>query len=150
MRMDETYSILLAGLKAAEENLASTHFSRSGHRIATAGSVFDALEKLQAQRMDLIYFQASADTETVREIGEIRRCFPALPIVLACSGLSEGLVLEAWRAGATDIIFFPLVPQSLDASLQRGTSQIAMREPETTLPVSARFFSSTRWGRNAG
>lgn len=145
--MDETYSILLAGLKATEESLALQHFSQSGHRMATAENVFDALDKLQGQRIDLVYFQASADSETVGEVEKIRRRFPALPIVLACSRLTEGLMLDAWRAGATDIIFFPLAPHALDASLQRSARQIAARESEPALPMPARFFFLDETGK---
>jgi serine phosphatase RsbU (regulator of sigma subunit)/pSer/pThr/pTyr-binding forkhead associated (FHA) protein/CheY-like chemotaxis protein len=141
LNMDETYSILLAVFKAAEESFASLHFSQSGHRIVTADSIFDAVEKLQAQKIDLIYFQASADNTTVHEIEEIHGRFPALPIVLACARSAEGLVLDAWHAGATDILFFPLVPRSLEASLQRSARRLAVREPEQqALPMQARFF----------
>jgi phosphoserine phosphatase RsbU/P len=137
--MDATYSILLAGLKTAEENLASLHFSRSGHRIVTASGIYDALDKLQTHRADLVYFQASADTSTVNEIEEIHGRFPSLPIVLACARPVEGLVLDAWHAGATDIIFLPLTPKSLDASLQRSTRHLAVREQGQALPLPARF-----------
>ena len=145
--MDETYSILLAGLKAAEESLASLHFAESGHRIVTAKSIFDAVETLQSQRIDLIYFQPSADNKTVHEIGEIRERFPSLPIVLACARSAEGLVLEAWHAGATDILFLPPAPQSLDASLRRSARQLAARPPDPASPVQARFFFLDETGK---
>ena len=145
--MDETFSILLAGLKTSEENLASLHFSQLGHRIATAIGVHDALEKLQAQRADLLYLQASVDTRIVNEIEEIRGHFPSLPIVLACGSTEEGLVLDAWHAGATDIIFFPLTPKSLNTSLQRSARQLALRVPARTLSRPARFFFLDELGK---
>ncbi len=137
--MDETYSILLAGLHSAEETLASLHFAQSGHRIAAAQTVNDVLDTLQAQGADLVFFQASADTEAIHEIEEIRRRFPVLPIVLACASPVEGFVLDAWRAGATDIIFLPLSTQSLDASLQRAAQKLAGSPAGISLPMPARF-----------
>lgn len=138
--MDRTYSILLTGLKSAEADLAALHFSQSGHRILKAKSVYEALDALQDEMADLLYLHSSANTEALHEIEEIHRRFPLLPIVLACVNPTEGLVLDAWHAGATDIIYSPLTPKALDASLQRSARQIAIHSPEKTLQAPARFF----------
>jgi sigma-B regulation protein RsbU (phosphoserine phosphatase) len=138
--MADTYTILLAGLGPAEERFVSTHFSGSGHGLVTAADLVDAGEKLRNQRIDIFYFQATTDERAVNEIEEITRDFSSLPVVLICTRPSEGLVLDAWHAGATDIVFLPLTPQSLDASLQRCSSLLASREFEQAAHLQARFF----------
>jgi phosphoserine phosphatase RsbU/P len=149
LKVDQTYSIVLAGLKADEENLASMHFSRSGHEIVTAKGMYDALDKLQARKADLIYLQPSADIETVNEIAELHGRHPELPIVLACARTDEGRVLDAWHAGATDIIYLPLTPSSLDASLRRSARPPAAQAPGQALPTQARFFFLDESGKES-
>ena len=144
--MAETYSILFTGLSASEEIFASTHFSRSGHEVITAGNFAEARERLISQKMDLVYLQASADGEAVDRLEEIAGLYPSLPIVLVCARAAEAIILDAWHAGAADILFPPLTTQSLDASLQRGTRKLS-RELGRIAPVGARFFYLNEAGR---
>ena len=83
--MAETYSILFAGLNASEESFASTHFSRSGHGVITAGDLVKARESLRTQRIDLVYLQAAADDGAVNRLEEIAGLYPSLPVVLVCA-----------------------------------------------------------------
>jgi sigma-B regulation protein RsbU (phosphoserine phosphatase) len=146
--MADNYSILLAGLKSSEESLISSHFSRMGHQITTAKNSADAKRKLKSHSIDLLYFQASADEAAVNELKEITAEFISLPVVLVCTKPVEGFVLDAWHAGATDILFIPLTPQSLDASLQRGTRNLVSRQLEGAKPVQARFSYIDDTGEN--
>jgi|WetSurMetagenome_2_1015567.scaffolds.fasta_scaffold120837_1 hypothetical protein len=87
----------------------------------------------------MIYLQASADKRAVRQLEEIVGLYPSLPVLLFCNPVAEGLVLGAWHAGATDVLFSPLPPQSLDASLQRGTRKLSYK-PDRITPVAARLY----------
>jgi len=138
--MAGTYSILLAGLKGAEQSLASNHFAQSGHRVFAAKDVNEAREKLKDQNIDLVYIQASAEARAVDELKEAARHFDPLPIMLVCARPSEGLVLDAWHAGASDVLFLPLTPHSLDVSLQRFGKQNLLQELDQTAATHARFF----------
>jgi phosphoserine phosphatase RsbU/P len=138
--MAETYSILLAGLKTAEENLASAHFSRLGHHVLTAKDTADAREKLKLYRIDVIYFQPAAGDNAVDELKDIVGYSGSLPIMLVCARQSERLVLDAWHAGAADVLCAPLTPQSLDASLEHGAKNIYSREMESSTPVRGRLL----------
>jgi serine phosphatase RsbU (regulator of sigma subunit) len=64
----------------------------------------------------------------------------ALPVVLVCSGPPDGLVLDAWHAGAADILLLPLTAQSLDSSLRRAAKQLPPHKIELAGRVQARFF----------
>jgi phosphoserine phosphatase RsbU/P len=139
--MDESFSILLLGLKVPEVTFASTHFSRSGYRIITGNTMLEAKEILRTQKIDLIYFQASSDCTAVSEFEEIPPEISSFPIVLLCEKPTDTLVLNAWHAGVADVVFLPLTSPSLDVSLQRGIKQAASRRGEqASVPVQARFF----------
>jgi len=137
--MIENCSILFAGLSASDTTLASGHLSRSGHQVVAAADAAEAREKLKAQKIDLLYLQVPPDDTAVQKLDEITSVFPSLPVVLVCARASEGLILEAWRSGAADILFSPLTPQSLDGSLQRGMRGAGPGKQDVA-PVAARFF----------
>jgi phosphoserine phosphatase RsbU/P len=137
--MDETYSVMLAGLNAPEENFASAHFSKSGCGVITARNLAEARERLKAQRIDLVYLHASADGGTVSKLEEFAGLNPSLPVVLVCAQEATGFILDAWRAGAADVLFLPLTTHSLDASLRRSTRKLLPRDIEGITSASARF-----------
>jgi sigma-B regulation protein RsbU (phosphoserine phosphatase) len=145
--MGEIYSILLTGLKAPEESFVLDHFARSGHRVVTARDVVEAGEKLRVQTVGVVYLQASADDSAVDELKEATRQFAPLPVVLVCANPGEGVVLDAWHAGASDVLFFPLTSQSLDTSLQRAARQFPLGGLPRATPVHARFFYLDETGK---
>ena len=138
--MGESYTILLTGLKAPEESLVVTHFTQSGHAVVAARDIVEAKEKLKTHTMGLVYFQASSDAKAVDELKEAAKHFASLPVVLICAQPREGLVHDGWDAGASDVLFPPLTPQSLDISLRRAVGRSPMRGIEAAPPVPARFF----------
>jgi serine phosphatase RsbU (regulator of sigma subunit)/FixJ family two-component response regulator len=134
------YSILLAGLKKEDEIFASNHFAISGHRIVTAKDVVEAGEMLKTQWIDCIYLQASSDDQAIDELQKLLGSFAALPIVLLCTQPAASFVVEAWHAGAADIVVLPPTAQSLDSSLQLNAKRLISRELEQeALPMRARF-----------
>jgi len=147
LSMSEIYSILLTGLRAPEESLASSHFAQSGHRVVAARDVVEGGEKLKSQAVDLVYLQASADDRAVEELKEAVRHFAPSPIVLVCAEPKKDLLPDAWSAGASDVLFLPLTPHSLDISLQRATTKVALRGPETATSVPARLFYLDETGK---
>jgi sigma-B regulation protein RsbU (phosphoserine phosphatase) len=146
--MAETYSVLLVGLNAEEETLASSHFSKSGHWISTAKNIAEAQKDLSDREVQAVYLKASADDRAINELKRIVESFPALPVVLLCNRSAGDLILSAWRAGAADIIFVPLTSQSLDASLHRAVGKLASRDLERTAPMQARFFYLDETGKD--
>ena len=144
--MIETCSILFAGLSASDMTLASGHLSRSGHQVVVVANAAEAQEKLNAQKVDLLYLQVPSDGTAVKKLDEIVSVFPSLPVVLVCARASEGLILEAWRSGAADLLFSPLTPQSLEGSLERGMRRVPSGKQDV-VPVTARFFYLDETGK---
>jgi serine phosphatase RsbU (regulator of sigma subunit)/DNA-binding response OmpR family regulator len=138
--MGESYSVLLTGLRAPEESLVITHFTQSGHAVVTAKDIVEAKEKLKTHTMGVVYLQASSDAKAVDELKEATKHFASLPVVLICAQPSEDLVHDGWHAGASDVLFLPLTPLSLDISLRRAVGRSPMRGAEAAPPVPARFF----------
>ncbi|MBN1569068.1 MAG: SpoIIE family protein phosphatase [Acidobacteria bacterium] len=138
--MAQTYSILLAGLEPSEEALVSTHFGGLGHKIIRAVDLPDACAKLASQAADVLYFRATPDDKTVREIEDMTARFASIPVVLICESPADGFVLKAWHAGAADILFPPLAAGVLNTSLQHCSSRISTRKQEPLSHTQARLF----------
>jgi serine phosphatase RsbU (regulator of sigma subunit)/DNA-binding response OmpR family regulator len=138
--MGESCSVLLAGLKASEENFVISHFTQSGHIVVTAKDIVEAKEKLKTHTMELVYLQASSDAKAVDEVKEAAKHLASLPIILLCTHDREGLVHDSWQAGASDVLFLPLTPHSLDISLRRAVGRSPVRSIESATPVPARLF----------
>jgi sigma-B regulation protein RsbU (phosphoserine phosphatase) len=138
--MPAPYSILLIGLKDSDNNFVSTYFSQSGHKAVAVKDCTEAQEKSKAQKFDLAYLQASLDGRAVNEFEEAVKHCTSLPVVLICAKPAENLILNAWHAGAADILFLPLTPQSLDASLQWVVKRHIPHKIERSTPLPARFY----------
>ncbi|HYK88992.1 MAG TPA: SpoIIE family protein phosphatase [Acidobacteriota bacterium] len=135
--MAERYSILLAGLKASEEPLAVGHFTEAGHRVATVERFTDATTR--ASQPDLVYLQPTSEAGAVEQLKQYISAFPGAAVVFVCTQTSGPVMLDAWNAGAADIIALPLTNQSLERSLARVAKLIPTREATTTGQAQARF-----------
>jgi serine phosphatase RsbU (regulator of sigma subunit)/DNA-binding response OmpR family regulator len=138
--MEKACSLLLVGLDPAELSLCSDHFSRSGHGVAAALNVDEAVEKLNLGGIDLVYLRSRDGGGAAAMIARLEGSAPSLPVVLVCDGADEGSILDIWRAGAADILSLPLTPEALDASLCRCARRLSPRAgPPFSLP-KGRFF----------
>jgi sigma-B regulation protein RsbU (phosphoserine phosphatase) len=138
--MADNYSVLLVRLRADEKELVSSHLSGLGHRISISEDSVDAGKILNDQEIHLVYLQSSTDDRAVEELEELTKNFPSLPIILICARRDGDLILNAWHAGAADILFTPLTSQNLNASLMQAVKKMASRDLEHATPMQARFF----------
>jgi serine phosphatase RsbU (regulator of sigma subunit)/DNA-binding response OmpR family regulator len=140
-----THHILLMGMK--EPALALSHFSQAGHRVTTGPGLSQKIESLDDPELDLVYLQPLDDAWAIEELRQTRRRRPDVGVVLVCSQSSTHLTLDAWRAGAADIIFPPLTPSSLDESLRRATTRRLADQEPTGEESQARFRYLDESGR---
>ncbi len=143
--MADGYSILLVGLKAPAEPFAVSHFTSAGHRVAVAASLAEARE--DSLQPDLIYFQPTSDTRAVEELKQLVSARPGTIVALVCTQASGPVMLDAWHAGAADILVLPLTAQSLNKSLERVKKHIPARETTQAPDVQARFRYLDETGR---
>lgn len=146
--MADNYSILLIGLKADEETFVSSHLSGLGHSISTAEDNVAAGKIMNDQKIHLVYLRSTSDDQAVNELEELTRSFLSLPIILICDRQDGDLILDAWRAGATDILFTPPTSQSLDSSLQQAVKKMTAHDLEHSTGMQARFFYLDETGKD--
>jgi sigma-B regulation protein RsbU (phosphoserine phosphatase) len=117
--MPNKRNILLLGVK--EQALALSHFNTIGcQAVAASGSSCGSPNQ---PGPDVVYLQPLDDARAIEELRQVLARHPEVPVVLVCAESSVHLTLEAWRAGASDILFGPLTPDALNGSLQRALSR---------------------------
>lgn len=146
--MAANYTILFSGLGSSEQKYALKHFANSGHTLVTAADIHETQEKLSAARIDLAYLRSDKGRNATAALESLGGLYPALPLVLVCDRMSGSLILDAWHAGAADIVLLPLTAQSLDASLQRACRKIPPHAPEPEPSAAARFFYIDESGKD--
>jgi serine phosphatase RsbU (regulator of sigma subunit)/DNA-binding response OmpR family regulator len=138
--MEKPCSLLLVGLDPAELSLCSDHFSRSGHGVAAALNVDEAVEKLNPGGVDLVYLRSRDGRSGAAMITRLAGPAPFPPVVLVCDRADGGSILDIWRAGAADILFPPLTPEALDARLRRCARRLSPRAGTPLSLPKGRFF----------
>jgi serine phosphatase RsbU (regulator of sigma subunit) len=124
-----TPSILLIGLRSEDRAVAERYFGSAGHAAVSSDSHGDTAVAT-ALSPDVVYFQPPDSERAIEQLKELRLA-RAAPVVLVCRAPSAATILEAWRAGAADVIEPPLTPDSLGSSLQRAlASAPAASKPE--------------------
>jgi serine phosphatase RsbU (regulator of sigma subunit) len=122
-----------------EQALAFGHFNRAGHRVTAVPDFGKSHESIKDPDLELVYLQASEDARAIEELQQTKSHGPNLAVVLVCAQPSVPLTVEAWRAGASDILFQPLTPEVLDASLMRATRHIRGTRAAKDEDAEARF-----------
>ena len=94
---------------------------------------------MEGRSHDLVYLQTATDNEAeaMAEFGQIFAL--GLPIVLICPKATDTLTLDAWHAGAADVVILPLTPRALEASLQRAVQRLPGGKPKQEGEIQARF-----------
>jgi phosphoserine phosphatase RsbU/P len=151
--MSNGHHILLLGM--TDPAPALNHFSRAGHQAATSPGLNHGISVLDDPKLDVVYLQPTDDARAIDELRQTRSHRPDIGIVLVCPRPSMDLTLEAWRAGATDVLFTPLTPESLDASLQRAAAGRQGSRPAADENTQARIRyadddGKERWAPIAG
>lgn len=114
--MAGTYRILLAGMRAADEALAHAHLTAAGHTVSSVAESGRLAERIRALAPDLVYAHVGAGAHAPGEL--VGSCGHARVVLLAEKPSAE-LALQAWRAGAADLLPLPLTARSLEESLER-------------------------------
>jgi DNA-binding response OmpR family regulator len=135
----DNLAILHAGLSESEGNSIFLYFSSLGHRVIAAKRISDAKEHLNSENIDLLFLQISEDLRTMEELENIMKQLAFSPAILLCNRRSEEFILNAWHAGAFDILFLPLTTESLDDCLRRYALRFGPRNTQIIAQPSARL-----------
>jgi phosphoserine phosphatase RsbU/P len=135
--MPTNHRILLLGM--TEQALALSHFNQEGHHASAAPELNLGIESLGDPELDVVFFQPKDDTRAVEELQQMRNHRSDVPVVLVCKQPSVNLTLEAWRTGASDIMFAPVTPDGLNESLRRALIRSHGRPAQQNEEGQARF-----------
>ena len=116
--MSHNYCVLLLGI--ADPVVPRNHFGKAGILVREAVSLTRDFSSLKNPELDVIFLQPSEEARATEELRQILECRPDLPVILISGKPSVHLAREAWHAGAADILFLPLTPESLDESLRHA------------------------------
>ncbi|XPV75899.1 MAG: response regulator [Desulfovibrio sp.] len=103
----------------------SKRLTRRGLRVVTASSGFEALQTLKSTEIDIILLDIKmADMDGVKTLGEIKRLYPHIEVVMLTAHANTDTVISSIAMGAFDYLMKPvsvddLVQKIGDAYLQR-------------------------------
>ena len=123
--MSATHSILLIGLDSEGEAFARRHFTELGHAAGVAGNLADAEKVLPDPQIDLVFLQAKLNGSAADEVRRITTLRPEIPVVLISADSTVSNTIDAFHAGAIDVLVLPLTAQALDNALQRAFKKLA-------------------------
>jgi sigma-B regulation protein RsbU (phosphoserine phosphatase) len=137
--MVENYHIILVGMKPPAEAFAAKHLSGAGYQVSTAATLSEVRFSMKGPRIDLIYLQPTSETSAIDELKTAMGIQSNLQVALVCVQASASLTLEAWHAGAADVLSLPLTAEILDASLGRALKKTVPQPTSSADASEARF-----------
>jgi phosphoserine phosphatase RsbU/P len=108
------------------------------HNVSASARVCDALVSFKDLQPDILFLQPVSDECGLEELLQAKKSFPKAAIILVCSGKISSIPVEAWHAGAADVILLPLSEESLRSSFDRAATGIPQQD-DTQGRTSARF-----------
>lgn len=128
--MPAAAKILAVDDEPALTDLISYHLGRNGHDVATAASGWEAIERIQHQRPDIILLDLMLPDLDGFGVCEILRRDPAtatIPIIIISAWASVDSRHLGLELGALDYITKPFSPHELVQRVNRFLSQRADR-----------------------
>ena len=132
MANDAQRAVILIGEDAEQTRSVSGLIAREDWRLLTADTPDAALAMLDAPMdaplLAVLVDQAVAGERTCDLVRTIREKQPLLPILVLTASASPLLAVEAMRAGATDYLIKPIVPERLLRALVSATRERPPRD----------------------
>lgn len=126
----EQLTLLVVDDDVLHARLLRANLERPGRlQVEVAGSGEEALARIAAGPVDAILTDlAMPGMDGLELVRRIRATDPALPIVLMTAHASISAAVEGIRAGATDFLPKPIIPETLIAFVERAVLERPMRE----------------------
>jgi two-component system response regulator HydG len=122
--MDDKMDIMIVDDEMIVRESFYHWFAKSGHRVATAASGFEALEKLDKTAFDLLFVDIKMPGMDGLELLEkIKTDYPdTMVIIITAYGSIESAV-KAMKIGASDYLLKPFKPEHLSLALEKIVNQ---------------------------
>ena len=124
--------------------------SPKGYAVISAASGAEALERLEAEKYDMVYTDIKMPGMDGIEVAKrIKASRPWLPVVIVTGYGTEANEAEARAAGVAEFLHKPLSPETIEGSAHFAYSAVALPAPAAA-PAEARPPSVGRIVKNVG
>jgi len=122
--MDEKMSIMVVDDEKIVRESLFYWFKKAGHKVDTALSGFEALEKLEAETYDLMFVDIKMPgMDGIELLSKVKTDFPdTLVIIITAYGSIESAI-TAMKTGASDYLLKPFKPDHLSLVMQKIVQQ---------------------------
>jgi len=122
--MDEQMSIMVVDDEKIVRESLFHWFKKAGHKVDTALSGFEALEKLEADTYDLMFVDIKMPgMDGIELLSKVKANFPdTLVIIITAYGSIESAI-TAMKTGASDYLLKPFKPDHLSLVMQKIAQQ---------------------------
>jgi pilus assembly protein CpaE len=117
-------NILLVG--STDRQLEDILRASGMHRAPVAGSELAALAQPGARQPDVLVLDLRGQHQLPSALGVLKRQHPATGVLIVADQLDPTLLLEAMRAGVTEVVAAPLVANDIEAAVGRLAAQRSM------------------------
>src|SRR5262245_40387850 len=104
-----------------------------------AGADLTKLAEVGAKQPDVLVLDVRGQAKLPAELAVLKRHHPATGVLIVADRLDPALLLEAMRAGITEIVAAPLVANDVDAAIARLAAQ---RSIAATVGVTFAFVGA--------
>jgi CheY-like chemotaxis protein len=124
--------------------------SPKGYAVITAASGAEALERLEAEKYDMVYTDIKMPGMDGIEVAKrIKASRPWLPVVIVTGYGTEANEAQARAAGVSEFLHKPLSAETIEGSSHFAYSAVALPAPAAA-PTAARAASVGRTLKNVG
>jgi CheY-like chemotaxis protein len=123
--------------------------SPKGYAVISATSGAEALERLEAEKYDMVYTDIKMPGMDGIEVAKRKASRPWLPVVIVTGYGTEANEAEARAAGVAEFLHKPLSPETIEGSAHFAYSAVALPAPAAA-PAEARPPSVGRIVKNVG
>lgn len=120
-------------------SMYSKFLARKGYEVETAASLADMEGKLLGKRFDALVLDVFLpDGRSIDSVGEIRRDFPDMAIILITAEGSVDIAVDAMRQGVDNFLCKPVNLSDLDVFLKKGLEFGSLRRTQIAQQRQAR------------
>jgi len=122
--MDEKMSIMVVDDEKIVRESLYHWFEKAGHKVDTALSGFEALEKLEENHFDLMFVDIKMPgMNGIELLGRVKTDYPDTIVIIITAYGSIESAITAMKTGASDYLLKPFKPDHLSLVMQKITQQ---------------------------
>ncbi|MFC1816120.1 sigma-54-dependent transcriptional regulator [Thermodesulfobacteriota bacterium] len=122
--MDDKITIMIVDDELIVRESFFHWFKKLGHKVETAVSGFEALEKLERYSFDLLFVDIKMPgMNGIELLGKVKEEYPDTIVIIITAYGSIDTAVNAMKTGAADYLLKPFKPEQLSLVMQKVTNQ---------------------------